>query len=203
MQQSDEQDDWVERLNGDPAGRDDAIEELRELLMRGLTRSLTNRYGTAIQIDDVVQEALLKILASLGTFEGRSRFTTWAMTIATRIGISELRRKHYRDVSLNSMTTGDNLTFDVEGEEGATAETQDSRHNILSTLHQLIDDVLTPRQREATQGILDGLPVEEVARRTGSNRNAVYKLVHDARVRLRDAFEERGVSLDDVNGIFA
>ena len=50
---------------------------------------------------------------------------------------------------------------------------------------------LTDKQREATQGLLDGLQVEEIARRTNSKRNAVYKLIHDARIRLRDGFAEQ------------
>ena len=69
------------------------------------------RYGTGLQAEDVVQDALLKILNSLDQFEGRSRFTTWAMTIAMRVGLSELRRKHYADVSLDSMKSGENQLY--------------------------------------------------------------------------------------------
>ena len=50
---------------------------------------------------------------------------------------------------------------------------------------------------------MDGLPVEEIARRTSSNRNAVYKLIHDARIKLRDGFAELGISPDEFNVIFA
>lgn len=70
-------------------------------------------------------------------------------------------------------------------------------------LKTLIESRLTDKQREALQGSLDGLPVEEIARRTGSNRNAVYKLIHDARMRLRDGFTEYGITADDVSAIYA
>ena len=89
-------DDWVVRLK-DPndSVRDQALEELRDLLIRGLSKSLNNHYGTRkFCPEDAVQEALIKILDKIDTFEGRSKFTTWAMTIATRIGIAELRRRH-------------------------------------------------------------------------------------------------------------
>lgn len=196
-------DDWVERLTGAEPERQQAIVELHALLVRGLHKSLATKYGAGLQAEDVVQEALMKILASLDKFEGRSRFTTWAMTIATRVGISELRRKHFRDVSLDSMPTGDNLLSAVLQSDETDASDQIDRMRVLEVLKTLIESRLTVKQREALQGSLDGLPVEEIARRTGSNRNAVYKLIHDARVRLRDGFTENGITADDVNAIYA
>ena len=74
------QDTWLRRLQS--TEREKAIEELRGYLVRGLSRSLRHRYGGKIQVEDIVQVALLKILDSLGTFQHRSRFETWAMAIA-------------------------------------------------------------------------------------------------------------------------
>ena len=200
MKPTTEKDDWIERLSSAGSERDDAIAELRGILIRGLTRSLSQKYGTGIHPDDVVQDALMKILASLDSFEGRSRFTTWALTIATRIGLSKLRLKHFKDVSLDSMKAGENL---VVGTTESTVADQIDRRRIVEVLQTLIENQLTEKQREATQGLLDGLPVEEIARRTNSNRNAVYKLVHDARIRLRDGFADYGISADEFNMIFA
>ena len=90
------QDDWVERLKSDGDIRDEAIQELRLILLRGLTATCRNRYENKVSAEDVVQDALLKILDKIDTFEGRSKFTTWAMTIAVRIAISEMRRKHLK-----------------------------------------------------------------------------------------------------------
>ena len=197
------QDGWIERLKGPASERDPAIAELRGILVRGLTKALSTRYGSGIQAEDVVQDSLIKILDSLDKFEGRSRFTTWAMSIAIRIGISELRRRHYKNVSLESMTTRDDLQFELVASEDVPAEKQLDRKKIVATLKRLVDNELTDKQRVATQGLLDGLPVEEIARRSDSNRNAVYKLIHDARARLRDGFAASGVSLDDLQSIFS
>ena len=87
-----ERDAWLIRLSEGSLERELAIEELRTFLVRGLERSLRHRYGGSVQAEDVAQETLLKILSSLDTFQGRSKFTTWAMSIAIRIGISQLRR---------------------------------------------------------------------------------------------------------------
>jgi len=39
---------------------------------------------------------------------------------------------------------------------------------------------------------IDGVPIDVVADRLGSNRNAIYKTLHDARRRLRTHLEEQG-----------
>lgn len=155
--------------------------------------------GSAL-IEDVVQESLLKILASLDSFQGRSRFTTWALAIATRVGFSELRRHHYRDVSLDGLASGREL--EIESTETSVVEDL-GRSALLDTLGRLIDTRLSDKQRLAMRGFLEGLPMAEIAQRTESNRNAVYKLVHDARRRLRAGFEEAGITAEDVEAFLA
>ena len=198
-----EQDEWLQRLTGEDSVRNAALEELRELLLRGLSRSLNNRYGRSFQAEDVVQEALVKIMNSLDTFEGRSRFTTWAMTIATRVGISELRRKHTQDISLDAISAGDSLKIEIAVDDNEPVEDQLDRKSIIRSLQELIDTVLTDKQKLAIRGLLEGMPVEVIAERTGSNRNAVYKLVHDARMKLRDGFEQKGIAAEEISAIFA
>ncbi len=195
-------DPWIQRLRGPQPERDAAIAELRQIIVRGLQRSLSQRYGGAVQLDDVAQEAVLKILDSLDRFDGRSRFTTWAMTIATRIGISELRRRHYQNVSLDAVTPADSLQIETAGEGAATPEQLLDRKIVMSRLSELIETTLSDKQKLAIRGVLEGLPVEEVARRTDSNRNAIYKLIHDARLKLRSGLEAAGVASGDVAEIF-
>ena len=93
------QNPWLQRLKS--IERDQAIAELRVYLVRGLSRSLQHRYGGKVQVEDIVQVALLKILDSIDTFQQRSRFETWSMAIAMRVGMSELRKRYYRDVSID------------------------------------------------------------------------------------------------------
>jgi|GEM_PF-4490456 DNA-directed RNA polymerase specialized sigma24 family protein len=64
------QENWIERLSGEESVRDVAIEELRAILLRGLSHSMSNRYRGVVQAADVVQDALLKILSS--RFAGRT-----------------------------------------------------------------------------------------------------------------------------------
>lgn len=198
-------DTWVQRLkSSDNTERDKALTELRELIVRGLNRSLNNHYGTrSFNAEDVAQEALLKIMNALDKFEGRSRFTTWAMSIATRVGLSEYRRRHCKDVSLDGIVAGDSLKIEFAEKETKQVGQEMDQQSILIKLRDLIDGELTDKQRLAIRGLLEGLPVEEVASRMSSNRNAVYKLVHDARTKLRNGFEKAGIVAEDINAIFA
>lgn len=201
---SSEPDPWVQRLQStDVNERDAALTELRDLIVRGLNRSLNNHYGTrSFNAEDVAQEALLKIMNALGKFEGRSRFTTWAMSIATRVGLSEYRRRHTKDISLDGMVAGESLKIEFAAEDKASAGQEMDQRSVLAKLQELIDELLSDKQRLAIRGLLEGLPVEEIASRTGSNRNAVYKLVHDARSKLRQGFEQSGIVAEDINAIF-
>ena len=196
-----EQDEWISRLRG--PDREVAIEELRGLLVRGLSRSLANRGGGESFAEDVAQDSLIKILDSLDTFEGRSKFTTWALTIATRLAISELRRRRNQNLSLDSLTADGALHVSEEAERRAQGSQPLERAEILNTLSRLIDESLSDRQRVAMQALLTGVPIEEIAIRTNSNRNAVYKLIHDARKRLRDGFVQAGFTAEELSKLFA
>jgi RNA polymerase sigma-70 factor (ECF subfamily) len=190
-------DPWVERLT-DSDLQPEALKELREVLLRGSRKIFSGANGGLAFCEDVVQETLVRILDRLDQFEGRSRFTTWAMSIAVRIGTSQLRRKMFKDVSLNSADDDDNMRFQFADESTQSPDEAQDKTALMQKLKCLIIEVLTEKQRQATDALLHGMPVEEIATRTGSNRNAVYKLVHDARLRLRDGLEKAGYSADDV-----
>lgn len=194
-----DQESWIRRLQANGLDRSQAIEELRAYLVRGLNRSLKHRYGGKIQVEDVAQVALIKILDSLDSFRCQSRFGTWAMSIAIRIGISELRKRYYRDVSLDLSLKNDNFRLDIVDPSVPSVADEASRQSLIELLNKLISETLTEKQQIAIQGTLVGLPIEEIAARLQSNRGAVYKLVHDARVRLRRGFEANGITADDIS----
>lgn len=196
------EDPWVVRLRGASDVRDAALSELREILLRGLAKAMSTRYGGAYSAEDVVQDALVKILDSLGQFAGKSRFTTWAMTVAMRVGISEMRRKHYQDVSLEAFET-DGSKFEIASGDDVTSSVEFDRQSMVHKLQKLIDQTLSEKQRFAIRASLAGMPVEVIAEKSGSNRNSVYKLVHDARAKLRSGLEAAGVSAEELAATFA
>lgn len=210
--------EWLQSLTGAPEVQEAAIADLQARLRRGLLWYLTrDRSDLASRpvaelermAEDYTQDALLRILQGLDSFRGESRFTTWATRIALRVAISDLRRARYRDFSLEDLTldgetlpqrdpasAGDNP---VPAPEGA-AERQDVQERILRALQE----ALTPRQRQALEAVvLQNVPLEIVAQRMGSNRNALYKLLHDARRKLRASLEDQGLDVAYMLELFA
>lgn len=196
---------WIDALRG--PGRDETIADLRALLMRGLRNALSRRRGVSdAAIEDFVQESLIKILDNLDSFRGESRFTTWAQKVAVRRAFTELRRKEWRNVSLQEITD----RYDISGAEPRemvdpqpAPEDLATQQIMFDTLRRLIHEELTERQREAIVAVMLGsMPLEEVARRMNTNRNALYKLLHDARKRLKKRLMSEGISQQDVLAVF-
>jgi len=195
---------WLRDLQACGRVQAEAITDLRGFLLRGLTRSFQAR-GDVDQafLEDMVQQALVHILAHLEQFQGRSRLTTWATTIAVRLAMSALRRKQWQEVSLEGLTAESELAPALALDDTASPAQHTEQHALFETLRRLIDEALTDKQWVALTAELGGMPLEEIARRMGSNVNAVYKLLHDARQRLKRGLETAGYTAEDVRSTFA
>jgi len=197
--------EWLADLRG--PGCDQALMDLRTLLVKGLRYAMADRPAvTEADLENFAQEALLKILAGLDTFRGESRFTTWAQKIAVRVAFTELRRQRWKDVPLEDLVAryseGD-LTPSVLADPAPYPGQQATQQLLLEMVQRLIAEELTERQRQAmVAAVIVGMPLEEVARRMGTNRNALYKLLHDARKRLQKRMLARGLSPQDVLAAF-
>lgn len=201
MNRTRDNDAWLKDLRARGAQRDKALEDLRALLLRALPQGVSQWLSPGKPefesfIEDTAQEALLRVLKGLDTFEGRSQFTTWVYKIAARVALNELRRRRWRDVSLDELED-DNEEDHAPRRFASTDPPPESlveRADILRHIQQVLVEELTPRQRAAMDAIhMQGVPMEEVARRMKTNRNALYKLLHDARLRLKHRLERDGL----------
>lgn len=190
--------DWLEALRQ----RDErGLADLRAVLVEALRPVLRRRQPRQADAlaEDFAQDAILQIMDRVGTFRGEARFTTWAAKVAVRLTLSELRRLRWKDVSLDELLSDQPdgpgaAAADDLSPEGATMSSE--RVNLVRAL---VAEALTDRQRTAIEAVmLRGMPIEEVARRMDMSRNALYKLLHDARERLKREMESRGLSADDL-----
>lgn len=196
--------EWLDALRGPQ--RDAVLAELRTLLVRGLRLALSGVSGVDdANLEDFAQDALVKILAGLDSFRGEARFTTWAQKIAIHVAFTELRRRRWKDISLDEVAGDPNDDFvpDTFADSAVGPEPEAIQHSVLSALREAIDQDLTDKQREALIAVrLHGMPLEEVARRMNTNRNALYKLLHDARKRLKKRLMAKGLSAQDILSVF-
>ena len=200
--------EWMDELR-EPVS-EEALTELREILIKGLRATLSSRVNQNLDllVEDFVQEAIIKILKSLETFRGESRFTTWAQKIAVHVAFTELRRRRWKDISLRDLTEtadGDEYTPVILTDPSISPEQETIQNDIFAIVDNLIETELTEKQQTAIKaGMIHGMPLEAIAQKMGTNRNALYKLIHDARKRLKKRLiEKTGLSVDEVMNIFA
>jgi len=196
---------WLADLQGPDKGL--AITDLRAVLIKGLTYALSSRIKTDLdeQVQDFAQDALLRILDKIDTFRGESRFTTWAQKIAVRVAFTELRRQRWKDISIEELLPEESLDFTptVLADPSPDPEKRSNQTMLAEMIQQMIAEDLTDRQRTALMAIMaGGMPLEEVAERLGTNRNALYKLIHDARKRMQLRLHARGMTPQEVLAAF-
>lgn len=206
---------WLRDLAPEASERGPAIEELRRYLLRVVLVYLLHRRVELARLsldevrqlaEDWAQVATLKVLDELPAFRGDSRFTTWAYRIAINVAAADLRRRHWTERSLDAETEAE--------EEGGSQQERPSpepgpaviadRREAWAVVEEAMATDLTERQREVLRRVvLRGESPEGAAEAMETNRNNVYKLLHDARQALRRAIGRRGWKLDDLFAAFA
>ena len=178
---------WLDDLTARRAG---AVERLHELLLGAARFEVRRRGGTFVRedLDDVAMQAaddaLMAVLRKLDTFQGKSRFTTWAYKFALLEAAVAMRRRAWqgREVVL---APDDWSRLDVAASD-ADPETRET----LTRITSIVRDDLTPHQRAVLLALaVDGVPIDVLAERLDTTRGALYKTLHDARRKLRACLE--------------
>ena len=202
--------EWLSDLRTEGFEKDDALQDLRAVIVRGLPYALTKWLSSSDPqfydlVEEVAQETLLRVLSHLYTFKGRSQFTTWVQKIAVRLAITELRRKRWQDTSLDELvdTEGSFFGSRLLVDPAVGPEIANEQSETLRQMRRLITEEMKEKQQKAMIAVrLHGMPIEEAARKMDMTRNALYKLLHDARLRLKKRMEEEGITADDVLAVF-
>ncbi len=180
-----------------------ALTDLRHYLRGGLRRGLANQTGISeADLEDFTHDAIMRILQHLRGFRGDSRFTTWAMSIAMRVAFGALRRRRHTHVSLDDADQAMVLAAAAPGGETFDPARDTERNEVLGALRSAIVECLTEKQRTVIHFELQGVASDQVALLLGTNRNAIYKVYHDARKKLRKALTEAGFRADDVRDLW-
>ena len=147
------------------------------------------------EFDDIAlqaaDDALMSVLRRLDDFRGASRFTTWVYKFALLEAAVKLRKRAWqgREMPLEPET------LDALLEHRTRSPTpRPSRASCSRRCSDAIDEVLTPHQRRVLVALaLNGVPIDVLADRLGTNRGALYKTLHDARRKLRAHLDECGL----------
>jgi RNA polymerase sigma-70 factor (ECF subfamily) len=195
---------WLEDLRADGVPKDAAIARLHALLLRAASFEVARRRRTlphlrGDELDDIALEAaddaLMSVLRRLDDFRGASRFTTWVYKFALLEAAVKLRKRAWqgREVPLEPES------WSLFSSAGLEPDREAEQSELLATLQQAIGEVLTAHQRRVLVALaVNGVPIDVLADRLGTNRGALYKTLHDARRKLRRHLDERGLSVGSV-----
>jgi RNA polymerase sigma-70 factor, ECF subfamily len=193
-----ESEQWVEQLRPGHPHRHKAVAGLRELLLRVAHHELSRRRGQLVSIsgpefDDLAEQAahdaLVNVLTRLDNFRGLSRFTTWAYKfVIFEVSGKVARHSWRRHPPSREELVLEELPDSLAPHPGDRVE----QHEQLKALSAAIAR-LTERQREVFVAIaLNEMPIDVLAVRLRTNRNAIYKNLFDARRNLRTSMVAAG-----------
>jgi RNA polymerase sigma-70 factor, ECF subfamily len=194
--------EWLRSLRASGAVHEEAVARLHALLLRGARFEVARRRPTlphlrGNELDEIALEAaddaLMSVLARLDDFRGESRFTTWVYKFALLEAAVKLRRRAWqgREVPLEPETWSLFSSAELEPDEQA------EQSELLIALQRAIEHSLTPHQRRVLVALaLNGVPIDVLSERLNTNRNALYKTLHDARRKLRRELEESGLAIE-------
>ncbi len=191
---------WIDGLRATGVERARALDRLHELLLRAARAEAHRRHHlypeiAGAELDDLCRQAaddaVVAVTAKLDGYRGASRFTTWAYAFAIFEVSVKLRRHAWRRGRIP--TADDDATWDRLAERAGTAETRVESAELLRALRYAIAEELTPRQRQVFVAVaLNEVQIDVVADQLSSTRGAVYKVLHDARTKLRRRLEREG-----------
>jgi RNA polymerase sigma-70 factor, ECF subfamily len=192
---------WLAALRGEGAERNKATARLHELLLRAARFEINRRraalsYVRGEELDDIAtqaaDDALMAVLAKLDSYRGESRFTTWAYKFALLEAGVRLRRRAWQ----NREVVLEPESWPTVPDPRASAHDELERSETLEALRTAVDGALTPNQRQVFVALaLNEVPIDVLAERLNTNRNALYKTLHDARRKLRRELAAAGLAL--------
>jgi RNA polymerase sigma-70 factor, ECF subfamily len=193
---------WLTALRDAGPRGDAAVARLHGLLLRAARLEVSRRRAALShvrgeELDDLAvqaaDDALAAVLAKLDDFRGASRFTTWAYKFAVLEAGVRLRRRAWQE---REVVLDPELWPLVAAREQGPEERVEG-DELMRAVMEAIEGCLTDRQREVLVAIaLNGVPIDVLAERLDTTRGALYKMLHDARRKLRSELEKKGFALD-------
>jgi RNA polymerase sigma-70 factor (ECF subfamily) len=181
--------EWLESLRGPRS--EEALGRLHTLLLRVARSELRRRNSgsqvTGPEVDDLAYQAAadaaMLVVRRIDDFRGESRFTTWACKFV----IFEVSNKLGRHFWVRHRPSTDVPDWDGLPARFGVAPTEAAElRDLVAAVRNAVERCLTEKQRDAFIALLvEGVPLDALVVRMGTNRNAVYKLMFDARQKLR------------------
>ncbi len=200
--------DWIRALSEPGTEQAAALADLRTYLLRAALFTLLRHRGSShhmgrSQIEQIAeestQEALVSLLQHLKDFRGDSRFTTWAYTFAVHGALIAARHERWKHVSLDAVVDSPlALPASTDDRRSTSPQHHALQAEALAAIREGIGRLTVKQQQVLKALVFDEVPLDELARHWSTNRNALYKLLHDARRKLRADLRARGFDVREL-----
>jgi RNA polymerase sigma-70 factor, ECF subfamily len=189
---------WVRDLAAAGPVREMACRELHPVLLR-IAKSEAHRRAPLLELDgpelddiahQAAADALMAISERLDRFRGEARFTTWASKFVIFNVATKLNRHfwHRHEVPYEQEDWSRIASrFDLGPDDEAQVR------EFAAAVSSVVEENLSERQRIVfVATALNGMPMDVLADELGSTHNALYKVLFDARKKLRAALVASG-----------
>ena len=165
--------------------REDDKTELEVLVRRHTSQVRAIVYPMVLNhadADDVTQDTMVKVVASLGTFKGNAAFSTWVHRIAVNTALNFLKRRKRRQ-----STETEDVDALAQMEDTAAAKPSDGleAEEVDAAISRAMSK-LSPEQRLVVSlVILQGMDEREAATVAGCHAATLRWRLHSARKKLK------------------
>lgn len=209
--------EWLYELRASSVSQEAAISDLRNLLLRAVlfffSRNLDDFRGLGrdeiLQLaEDCAQDALIAVMNHISDFRGDSKFTTWAYKFAVNKALMTARQERWKGISLDDLSFFSDAALREwamrDKSPGPASDQFVLQGEVIETIQEVIERDLTDKQRRVlAMMVFNEVSMDEVVRQLGTNRNAIYKMLHDARRKLKSGLQARGFDVAEMLLLFS
>ena len=128
--------------------------------------------------DDLAQETFIKAYVNITKFRGMASFSTWLMRIAYNVFYDEVRSRKQ--------------TEDVDTSVSAARQTTTASESLKMDIYAALA-LLKPDDRTCiTLQLIDGYPVDQIAKVTGIPANTVKSHLHRGKEKMANYLKQNG-----------
>lgn len=180
-------------------GNQDAFAEIVSRYQRKIFGIVYHHLGPGQDVEDLAQEAFLKIYNGLGSFDGSKPFAPWAYRIAVNCCLDDLRKRRLRrSIRFSELTPGEEAQTRkmLQSYQGSELSEEDLRHS-GEILQKILAELQDKDRMAFVLREVEGMEYEEIAGLMKSSENSIRIRVFRARKKLRELYrrvsEGRGV----------
>ncbi len=144
-------------------------------------------------VEDVMQETLLRAYVNLRTFRQSCKFSTWITAIGVNAALSVIRKRKSRRESQIETSSPDELAWDI-ADKAPSPESRVAKAQIIHLLREELHDLSPLMQEAVIIYYVHGSSLEESAAELGISIAAIKSRLLRGRRHLRVSLERQGLA---------